>query len=59
MEFRGVTEAMVRETVEHPERTGTGYQRRLIAFRRYSAGVLKVVYTGEGPRTVIISTIWE
>jgi uncharacterized protein YuzE len=59
MEFRGITEAMVRETVEDPERTGTGYRRRRLAFRRYSPGVLKVVYTEDGPRTVIISTIWE
>ena len=39
--------------------TGTGYRRRLLAFRGYAAGNLKVVYSEEGPRTVIISTIWE
>lgn len=59
MEFRGITEAMVRETVERPERTGIGYRRRRLAFRRYSAGVLKVVYTKKGQRAIIISTIWE
>jgi hypothetical protein len=59
MAFRGITEAMVVETVENPDWTRTGYQRRLLAFRRYAAGVLKVVYSEEGPRTVIISTIWE
>jgi hypothetical protein len=59
MGFRGITEAMVRETVERPEQTGSGYQHRRLAFRRYPAGVLKVVYTEEGPRTVVISTIWE
>ncbi|MBI2554068.1 MAG: DUF4258 domain-containing protein [Candidatus Rokubacteria bacterium] len=49
MRLRGITEAMVKETVEQPERTGTGYRLRR----------LKVVYTEEGARAVIISTIWE
>ncbi|MBI2154052.1 MAG: DUF4258 domain-containing protein [Candidatus Rokubacteria bacterium] len=59
MRLRGITEAMVKETVEQPERTGTGYRLRRLAYRRYPTGILKVVYTEEGARAVIISTIWE
>lgn len=59
MALRGITEAMVKETVERPERTGIGYRQRRLAFKRYPTGVLKIVYTEEGPRTIIVSTIWE
>lgn len=59
MELRGITEAMVEETIEHPERTGVGYLGRELAYRTYPAGVLKVVYSEKADRFAVITTIWE
>ena len=59
MALRGVSEAMVRDTVENPERTESGYGGRLVALRGWGTRLLKVVYVREGARVVIVTTIWE
>jgi len=35
MALRGITEEMVAETLVDPDQTGTGYQARHLAYRRY------------------------
>lgn len=50
---------MVRATITHPDRQGRGYKDRLLAFKRFDSGVLKVVYTLEDDHAVIITVIWE
>jgi hypothetical protein len=59
MALRGITRQMIEETLQHPECTGTGYQNRLLAFRTYPAGTLKVVYVIEDGDSVVISVIWD
>ena len=56
---RNITEEMAIETIKKPEKRGEGYKKRLLAFRKYHHGILKVVYKEEGGRKIIISTIWE
>jgi hypothetical protein len=43
MAVRGITEEMVRRAVEEPDATGTGYQARSLAYRRFPRGRAKVV----------------
>ena len=59
MAFRGISSDMVRATVESPDRRGEGYKDRSLAFKRFDRGVLKVVYTSEDDRAIIITVIWE
>ena len=59
MQLRNVTEEMITKTVELPEKTGMGYGNRNLAFRRFPEGRLKVVFTKEGDKIIIITIIWE
>lgn len=55
---RSISKEMVRETLENPHRRGIGYKNRLLAFRAFSSGTVKVVYSMEGDRAVVISVMW-
>ena len=59
MKRRRVSEAMVRDTIHHPEKMGLGYGGKLLAFRSYAAGLLKIVYVKENEDYVVITVIWE
>jgi len=59
MKLRRVSEAMVRDTMQHPDKRGLGYGGKLLAFRSYTAGLLKVVYVKENEDYVVITVIWE
>jgi hypothetical protein len=59
MRLRQVTEEMVATTIGHPDRQGSGYRNRLLAFKRFEEGVLKVVYKLQGDRPFIVTVIWE
>ena len=50
---------MVKATITNPDRQGKGYKDRLLAFKRFDGGVLKVVYNLEGERAIMITVIWE
>jgi hypothetical protein len=59
MTLRGVSTEMIEEAIFTPDSTGFGYSGRHLAFKRFSAGLLKVVYTVSGGDHLVISTIWE
>jgi hypothetical protein len=59
MKLRRVSRAMVQETIQNPEKTDSGYGDKLLAFRSYEAGVLKVVYVIENRDCVVITVIWD
>ena len=59
MARRGVSESMIEETIFTADETGEGYAGKLLAFKRFPQGLLKVVYLVDHNDHVIISTIWE
>jgi hypothetical protein len=58
MGLRGISLPMIEEAVFTPDSTGRGYSDKLLAFKRFPSGVLKVVYAVEGNDHLIISVIW-
>jgi hypothetical protein len=59
MALRGITDEMVRQAVEEPDATGTGYEARSLAYRRFPQGRIKVVYVEEAGDVVVITVMWE
>ncbi len=59
MSVRGITKEMVRDTLANPEQTGTGYESRFLAYKSFGNKRIKVVYTKEDERFIIISVIWD
>lgn len=56
---RHITDSMIQKALTRPDRTGTGYLGRSLAFKSFPEGEIKVVYTIEHGIAVIISVIWE
>jgi len=50
---------MIKEAIAKPDSAGFGYQNRLLVFKSFSGGVIKVVYSKEKNLHIIISVIWE
>lgn len=59
MVVRKITEKMIKEALTRPDREGFGYQNRLLVFKSFNNGVIKIVYSKEKNLFVIISVIWE
>jgi hypothetical protein len=59
MVVRKITEKMIKEAIAKPDSEGFGYQNRLLVFKSFSGGVIKVVYSKEKNYHIIISVIWE
>ena len=59
MLVRGITREMVRATLVSPEQTGTGYKSRTLAYNSFGDRRIKVVYSVEDKRFVIISVMWD
>ena len=59
MALRGITDDMVQQAVETPDETGVGYRTRLLAYRRFPQGRIKVVYVEEAGEIVVITVMWE
>ena len=59
MSVRGITKEMVRDTLANPEQIGIGYKSRFLAYKSFGNRRIKVVYTKEDERFVIISVIWD
>ncbi|MDO8473153.1 MAG: DUF4258 domain-containing protein [Dehalococcoidia bacterium] len=59
MSRRRITEDMVRETLDNPHRKGAGYKNRLLAFKAFDRGTVKVVYRMDGDTAVVISVMWD
>jgi len=59
MARRGISESMIEEAIFTADAVGEGYAGKLLAFKRFPRGVLKVVYFVDHDEHVIVSTIWE
>ena len=59
MALRGIAESMVEEAIFTPDSTEESYAGKLLAFKSFPRGRLKVVYFIEHNDHVIVSTIWE
>ncbi len=59
MELRRVTTDMVEETIYIPDQVEQEGSSKYWAFKRYSQGLLKVVYVIKDNNHLIISTIWQ
>ena len=59
MALRGISMKMIKDTILRSEDNGIGDFGRLLAFKSFSKGLMKVVYV-RGERTChIVSVIWE
>ena len=59
MGLRGVTLSMIEKTIFAPDSIGQGYSNKILAFKRFPEGLLKVVYSVEGSDQVVITAIWQ
>ena len=59
MSVRGIIREMVKDTLANPAQTDTGYKTRLLAYKSFGNRQIKVVYTKEDERFIIISVIWD
>jgi hypothetical protein len=59
MGLRGISEEMVLETLFSPERTGTGYRSRSVAWRTFPQGGVKIVYSEKPDAIVVITAMWS
>ena len=59
MILRGITEDMVRIALLKPDKIGVGYHSRNLAFKKFSQGIIKVVYVKKKVSRIIVSVIWE
>jgi hypothetical protein len=59
MSLRRITEEMVEETLSKPEREGSGYKDKRVAFKSFGQKSIKVVYAIENNDKVIITVMWE
>ena len=50
---------MVRDTLVTPEQVGIGYEGRFLAYKNFGNRRIKVVYTKEDEKLVIITVIWD
>jgi len=59
MATRGISHAMVEQTLQQPDTRGFGYGGRHVALKAFSQGTVKVVYVVEGAAHVIITVMWR
>lgn len=59
MALRRITEEMIEQAIQEPDEIGVGYQSRLLAYRRFRRGRIKVVYVEEPGEVVVITAMWE
>lgn len=59
MIFRGITEEMVENALLKPDRIGIGHHGRSLVFKKFSVGIIKVVFIKKKSSVIIVSVIWE
>jgi len=59
MATRGISEKMVLETLLSPDRAGTGYRSRSVAWRTFPEGRIRVVYSEKADALVVIAAMWS
>ena len=57
MAVRKITDKMLKEAIADPDSEGTGYQNRFLVYKKFSGGVIKVVYNKERDFCIIISDV--
>lgn len=59
MALRKITKKMIEATIANPDHKDIGYQKKLLSFKSFKAGTIKVVYSRSENFYIIISVIWE
>ncbi len=59
MALRRITKKMIEAAITDPDHKGVGYKKRLLSFKSFKEGIIKVVYSRSGNVCAIISVIWE
>lgn len=59
MIFRGITEKMVRNALVKPDNVGFGYDGKSLVFKKFSRGIVKIVFIKKKSSVVIVSVIWD
>ena len=59
MILRGITQIMVRKALAYPDNTGIGYDDKSLVFKKFSKGVIKVIFIKRKNSYIIISVIWH
>jgi len=59
MELRRITVDMIEKALTEPEKTGTGYQNRSLAWKTFEKGRIKVVCSKGDGDYIVISVMWE
>ncbi|MGQ9584303.1 MAG: DUF4258 domain-containing protein [Anaerolineae bacterium] len=59
MALRGITEELVRQALEAPDEKGVGYRARVVAYRNFPQGRIKVVYVEDNKGITVITVMWE
>ncbi len=59
MIFRGITEEMVKNALMKPDRVGMGYDGKSLVFKKFSSGVVKIVFVKKNSSIIIVSVIWD
>ena len=49
---------MIEATIANPDYKNIGYQKKLLSFKSFKAGTIKVVYSRSENFYIIISVIW-
>ena len=59
MIFRGITEEMVKHALVKPDKIGIGYEGKNLVFKKFSKGIIKIVFKKKKSSVIIISVIWD
>ncbi|OGI73400.1 hypothetical protein A2737_01250 [Candidatus Nomurabacteria bacterium RIFCSPHIGHO2_01_FULL_41_71] len=59
MAFRDITHKMVESALIKPDRVGMGYNGKSLVFKKFSRGLIKIVFVRKKSSCVVISAIWE
>lgn len=59
MVLRGITHEMVKNALLKPDKVGVGYEGKSLVFKKFSKGIIKVVFINKKNSQIIVSIIWE
>lgn len=59
MVLRGITEEMIKKAMLKPDKIGVGYEGKNLVFKKFSNGIIKVIFIKKKNFEIIISVIWE
>lgn len=59
MIFRGITEEMIKNALARPDKVGVGYNGKSLVFKKFSRGIVKIVFVRKKSSIIIVSVIWD